>query len=280
MRYVKAQDGVVIQLGRQGENEVVTVQFDIKGWAEEYGTGTFTLVHQRCKDGDGFEREITVDGDVLSWLITNVDVAYAGNGVLQLTYTVGDAVAKSAMFYTKVLPSLDASEEVPDPWKPWVDEVLEARDDAEDAAENAAESEGNAAESERNASGYAEDAEAWARGKRGNVDVPSTDETYHNNSEWYARQSAASATAAAVSAESAGESETRARMYYGAPLTASTAAEMTDHNRVYVYVGSETGYINGNWYYWNGTAWTSGGVYNSNGEDVASNADIDSALYS
>lgn len=50
---------------------------------------------------------------------------------------------------------------------------------------------------------------------------------------------------------------------YGAPLTAATAADMTDTTRVYVYVGSETGYVNGDWYYYDGSAWVSGGAYNS-----------------
>lgn len=50
---------------------------------------------------------------------------------------------------------------------------------------------------------------------------------------------------------------------YGAPLVASTVADMTDHTHVYVYTGSETGYTSGNWYYWDGSAWTSGGIYNS-----------------
>lgn len=49
----------------------------------------------------------------------------------------------------------------------------------------------------------------------------------------------------------------------GSPLMASTASQMTDTDKVYVYTGSEVGYTAGNWYYWNGTAWTSGGVYNS-----------------
>lgn len=49
----------------------------------------------------------------------------------------------------------------------------------------------------------------------------------------------------------------------GSPLVASTAAAMTDHNKIYVYTGSEEGYTAGNWYYWNGSAWASGGVYNS-----------------
>ena len=54
----------------------------------------------------------------------------------------------------------------------------------------------------------------------------------------------------------------------GSPLVASTVAEMTDTNKVYVYTGSETGYTNGNWYYYNGEAWVSGGVYNAPAYDV------------
>ena len=50
---------------------------------------------------------------------------------------------------------------------------------------------------------------------------------------------------------------------YGYPFTAATAAAMADTTKIYVYTGSETGYTNGNWYYWNGTAWVSGGVYNA-----------------
>ena len=50
---------------------------------------------------------------------------------------------------------------------------------------------------------------------------------------------------------------------YGSPLVASTAAEMTDTDRVYVYTGSETGYVNGDWYYYDGDSWEVGGVYNS-----------------
>ena len=52
---------------------------------------------------------------------------------------------------------------------------------------------------------------------------------------------------------------------FGSPLVASTVAGMTDKTRVYVYTGSETGYTSGHWYYWNGSAWTDGGVYNSQG---------------
>ena len=52
---------------------------------------------------------------------------------------------------------------------------------------------------------------------------------------------------------------------YGAPRVAATAAAMTDHNLIYVYTGSESGYTAGHWYYWDGTAWADGGNYNSTG---------------
>jgi len=57
--------------------------------------------------------------------------------------------------------------------------------------------------------------------------------------------------------------DTVARNGIGAPATASTVAGMTDTSKVYVYTGSETGYTAGNWYYYNGSAWVSGGIYNS-----------------
>lgn len=49
----------------------------------------------------------------------------------------------------------------------------------------------------------------------------------------------------------------------GAPQVAPTVADMTDSDIIYVYTGSETGYTAGNWYYYDGSGWQSGGVYNA-----------------
>ena len=53
----------------------------------------------------------------------------------------------------------------------------------------------------------------------------------------------------------------------GSPYVATSISQMTDKTRVYVYYGEESGYIKGNWYYWNAntSAWTSGKKYNSEG---------------
>ena len=58
----------------------------------------------------------------------------------------------------------------------------QARDDAQTSATNAATSESNAAE-------YESDSEAWAVGGRGGVPVAGEDETYNNNSKYYAERS-------------------------------------------------------------------------------------------
>ena len=47
----------------------------------------------------------------------------------------------------------------------------------------------------------------------------------------------------------------------GTPAAAKTAADMTDKSKVYIYTGDEPGYTSGNWYYHDGEAWVSGGVY-------------------
>ena len=57
--------------------------------------------------------------------------------------------------------------------------------------------------------------------------------------------------------------EQAVRAMTGSPLTANTAADMTDTDKIYVYTGSESGYVYGSWYYHNGTTWTLGGNYGS-----------------
>lgn len=71
----------------------------------------------------------------------------------------------------------------------------------------------------------------------------------------------------AADAEATGNAIDRAmallRSEIGSPLVATAAEDMTDTEKVYVYTGSESGYVSGNWYYYDGTSWSSGGVYNA-----------------
>ena len=173
LRYVVAEENVVIPLGRQGENEVETVQFPVDGWAELYGTGAFELLHKRCKDTAPYPCSITVEDGNVNWVIGSADTQFVGRGVAQLVYVVDGAVAKSVVYATSTLHSVDGGSCAPEPWQSWVDEVLIAG---------------------ANAVQGASDSEAWAVGQRNGEDVPETDETFHNNSKFYsevAQQSAA-----------------------------------------------------------------------------------------
>lgn len=47
----------------------------------------------------------------------------------------------------------------------------------------------------------------------------------------------------------------------GTPVAVTSVSNMTDTSKIYLYTGSETGYNNGDWYYYNGSSWVSGGEY-------------------
>ena len=48
-----------------------------------------------------------------------------------------------------------------------------------------------------------------------------------------------------------------------APIPVTLAADMTDTSKLYLYIGSESGMQNNYWYYYNGSVWTPGGLYNA-----------------
>ena len=64
----------------------------------------------------------------------------------------------------------------------------------ENAVETVQEAVIEAAEFAQASSDNKEDSEAWAKGTRNGEDVPSTDETYHNNAKYYAEQAAQAAS--------------------------------------------------------------------------------------
>lgn len=66
---------------------------------------------------------------------------------------------------------------------------------------------------------------------------------------------------------------------HGQPTAITTAAQMTDHAVIYLYMGSETSYSNGHIYYWNGSAFADGGAYGGSGGGGGS-VTVDSALSS
>lgn len=124
-----------IALGIQGEHHARKVSFaETQLWKERFGEGRFELLHKRNGDDVPYPITLTIDDDVPYWYVTASDTAVAGVGKCELRYIVNDVVIKSCTFITDVDASLgEGTAEAPDPYKAWVDEVLEAAEDVKDA---------------------------------------------------------------------------------------------------------------------------------------------------
>ena len=123
-----------IALGIQGEHHARKVSFaETQLWKERFGEGRFELLHKRNGDDVPYPITLTIDDDVPYWYVTASDTAVAGVGKCELRYIVNDVVIKSCTFITDVDASLGEGTEAPEPYKAWVDEVLEAAEDVKDA---------------------------------------------------------------------------------------------------------------------------------------------------
>lgn len=130
--------GSVLFLGKQGENLARKIQFDISRWISTFGPGTVQLLHQRSGDEAPYPVAVEQEGNLVVWTVTSADTAVAGTGRAELQYYVGDALAKSETWMTKVLAALGpAGETPPEAQQGWVDQVLQAGAAAAEAAEKA-----------------------------------------------------------------------------------------------------------------------------------------------
>ena len=88
-------------------------------------------------------------------------------------------------------------------------------------------------------------------------------ESYATNASNFATEAENSASQTSIDRETVTALANEVNNKIGSPLTASTSSDMINQNKIYVYTGSEDGYTFGNWYYYDGSSWVSGGIYNS-----------------
>ena len=112
-------------IGYEGENQVTEVDFDIASWIEEFGEGAAVLSIRRPGDANPYPQQTTQDGHLVKWEVSQTDAAVKGSGEIQLTYTVGGRVKKSAVFGIRIERSLDATGPVPDPYISWIELMVE-----------------------------------------------------------------------------------------------------------------------------------------------------------
>lgn len=125
-----------INLGRQGENKARRVTFDIaEKWREVYGAGgSFSMIVQREGDASPYPVTLSEEDGLLVWLVESADTAKSGEGRAELRYTLGDVIAKSQTYKTRVRAAMDESAtEPPEAYQSWVDEILTAAAGVESA---------------------------------------------------------------------------------------------------------------------------------------------------
>lgn len=124
-------DSRMMHIGKNGEGDALRVTFPVVAeWEALYGAGgVWTLNVQRFGDALAYAAQDfkIADGAAL-WVVTDADAAVVGEGRCELTYKIGDTVAKSRTYAFRVDRSLTGGGDVPDPVKGW-QEALEERVD-------------------------------------------------------------------------------------------------------------------------------------------------------
>lgn len=122
-RQYTARGEFKIPLGRRGENNVTEILFP---QPESLMGNSWTLIHRRARDSAGYQVPLEKRGNALVWTIARGDVETPGIGRAELTCTDSNgSVLKSVIYTTLTVDSLDAGEDVPDPAKPWYEDIME-----------------------------------------------------------------------------------------------------------------------------------------------------------
>lgn len=140
MRYPVPNDDKprTIPVGYVGENEWTEAAFDVSKWLAADASfvihATFTAPGARV----GYPLPVTIEDGLAVVKFNAAELQKAGVGKLQLVATAPSGkVAKSRIYSTACLASLDGSGEPPEEWRPFIDEVFAAAVRAETAADNA-----------------------------------------------------------------------------------------------------------------------------------------------
>lgn len=155
-----------IIIGRRSTYETQQVIFDVSWLIKTYGEGTAELLIKRPKDASAYPVIAVLDGNALTWTVSETDTQDKGHGECEIYWYVNGGLAKSCICGITILRDIgDTTETAPDPYETWVETLSRlgaetltnaqaAEQSANDAAQSASEADNSAAaalESEENA---------------------------------------------------------------------------------------------------------------------------------
>ena len=125
-------------IGRLGENEHRRVLFPVAEDLEMYPGAVVSLLNRLPGTDTAYPvATTTTDSEYLYWTVTSADLTREGQGQCELVVMLGEVVAKSVIYITRVLTALDGSGEAPEPWDEWQAEFARMKAEAEAAAADA-----------------------------------------------------------------------------------------------------------------------------------------------
>jgi len=148
----------VIRIGRQTENLVSEITFNVQMWIEEYGAGECVLNVRRNGDANAYPVPMTIADGMTTWTITDADTSKKGRGEIQLVYHAGDKVKTSPIFTISCEESLVGGE-VPEPYEEWLSELNRMTAEVEAAKTSAGQSAQTATEKATEAAQSADEAQ-------------------------------------------------------------------------------------------------------------------------
>ena len=114
----------VLQLGYVGENIHTQIEINCAEVFLDYPDAQAVMV-VKPPAGDLYHAVLTKDKNKVIWEITNSDVAYAGSGLVQLTFTDNGEVIKSIIGKTAIEQSIETTGEAPAPLEDWMQRAEE-----------------------------------------------------------------------------------------------------------------------------------------------------------
>ena len=144
----------VVKLGRQGEHLTQQVLIDCTDWLSKLPGCTLLIAAIRPTENTVYLPTVSVADGVITWDIQDQDTAKGGWGRGEVRAMKDGKIKKSAVFRTRVEPSLEGSGSAPATPPDWVQEILDSVAAAQEAAEQAAASAIQAAENTRGLAGW------------------------------------------------------------------------------------------------------------------------------
>lgn len=192
-----------IIIGRRSTYETQQVIFDVSWLIKTYGEGTAELLIKRPKDASAYPVVATLDGNTLTWTVSETDTQDKGHGECEIYWYVNGGLAKSCICGITILRDIgDTTETAPDPYETWVDELARLGAETLTNAQAAEQSANNAAKSASEADNSAAAALKSEENALNSENAAKASEQAAAASEQGAEQSATEAAQSASAAES------------------------------------------------------------------------------